>query len=112
MMVSATMTEAISAKVLVKASGLNSLPSAASMVKTGRKLDDGRGDRGQHRAADLAMRRGRSTSSRFSPGPASSRCRRMFSHDDDAHVDHGADGDGDAGERHDVGVDAERASSR
>src|SRR5699024_4005300 len=32
------MMEATSAKVLVKASGLNSFPSAATMVKTGRKL--------------------------------------------------------------------------
>ena len=35
--VSATMTEAIRAKVLVKASGLKSLPSGPVMAKTGRK---------------------------------------------------------------------------
>ena len=32
------MIDAINAKVLVYASGLNSLPSAASIVKTGKKL--------------------------------------------------------------------------
>ncbi len=37
-MVNATMTEAIRAKVLVKAKGLKSLPSAPIIVKTGRKL--------------------------------------------------------------------------
>ena len=34
----ATIKEEISAKVFVHARGLNSFPSAASMVKTGRKL--------------------------------------------------------------------------
>jgi hypothetical protein len=36
--VKATTTEAISAKVLVNARGLKSLPSAPVIVKTGRKL--------------------------------------------------------------------------
>ena len=38
MIVSATITEAIKAKVLVNARGLNNLPSAPIIVKTGRKL--------------------------------------------------------------------------
>ena len=37
-MARATMTDEIRAKVLVKARGLKSFPSAASIVKTGRKL--------------------------------------------------------------------------
>ena len=36
-MVIATIIEATKAKVLVRASGLNNLPSEASIVKTGRK---------------------------------------------------------------------------
>jgi len=38
MIVTATITDAIRANVLVKASGLNSFPSAPVIVKTGRKL--------------------------------------------------------------------------
>ena len=38
MIARATMTDAASANVLVKASGRNSLPSAAIIVNTGRKL--------------------------------------------------------------------------
>ena len=37
-MVIATTIEAIRAKVLVNANGLNSLPSAATIVNTGKKL--------------------------------------------------------------------------
>ncbi len=75
----ATMTDAASANVFVKARGRNSLPSAAIIVNTGRKLTT---------VVDTAVKTALATSfdarkmtwPRSSFGSASSKCLRMFSH--------------------------------
>ncbi len=74
----ATMTDAIRAKVLVKASGLKSLPSGPIMAKTGKKLTTVVAT-AVRTALPTSLDARKINSRRFSSGPASSRCFRIFS---------------------------------
>ena len=100
------MIEAVSAKVLVNASGLNSLPSGPVIANTGRKLMTVVATP-VSTASPPRRWRGRPPPAGLSAGSARSRWRRMFSHHDDPDVHHRADGDGDPREGDNVGVDAE-----
>ena len=77
-MVSATITDAAKANVLVNASGRNSLPSAPIIVNTGRKLTIVVAT-AVSTAPPTSLDARWITSSRFSSGRASSRCFKMFS---------------------------------
>jgi hypothetical protein len=73
----------------------------------GQEADDGRADRGQDRAADLA----RAAEHHFQPRLTGVRLLQVLEHvfgHDHAHVDDRADGDRDAGQRHHVGVHADQ----
>ena len=76
--VKATITEAIRAKVLVKARGLKSLPSAPVIVKTGKKLTMVV-ETAVRTAPPTSLAALKTTSSLLSSGAASSRCFRIFS---------------------------------
>ncbi len=114
------------AKVLVNASGLNSRPSCPSSVKTGRKdtvmMSSEKKSAGPTSLADSTTtspplrggehdgveRRG----ARRLAALGVDRTLEVLVHVLDHHdrgVDHGADGDRDAAERHDVGADADPA---
>ena len=96
------------AKVLVKASGLKSRPSCAVSEKTGMKLtvmtsSEKKSGRPTLFAAAM-MTRVRSRVVRLAPvlvAEMLQRLVRVLDHDD-RRIDHRADGDGDAAERHDV----------
>ena len=99
----------ISAKVLVKARGLKSLPSAPLHGEDWKEADHGGHYRGEDGATDLAAgvednlcgwRRG------VVMGCLAEAAETVFA-EHDPQVDDGADGDGDAGESDDVGVDVE-----
>lgn len=76
--VKATITEAIRAKVLVNARGLKSLPSAPVIVKTGKKLTMVV-ETAVRTAPPTSLAALKTTSSLLSSGAASSRCFRIFS---------------------------------
>ena len=95
------------ANVLVKASGPNSRPSCDSSVKIGRNdtvmMSSEKNSAGPTSAAASMRISVRGLSGRR----ALQMLVRVLDHDD-GRVDHGADGDGDAAEAHDVGADAEQ----
>ena len=119
------------ANVLVNASGLNSRPSCPSSVKTGRNETVMMSSEKKSAGPDFLRRLhhdlpalGRRSASPVSNDRAASavvaRLRvdgalEVLVHVLDHHdrrVDHRADGDGDAAERHDVGADADAAHAR
>ena len=107
-----SVTERIAAaaieKVLVKASGPNSRPSCASSVKIGMN-DTVMMSRLKNSAGPTSLAASMRISARgLSGSRALQMLMRVLDHDDGA-VDHGADGDGDAAEAHDVGAEAQPA---
>ena len=101
------MTDGDQGEGLGEGQRLEQLAFGADHGEDGQEADDG-GEHGrQHGAAHLAGRAEDHLQPVSSSGRASSRCLQDVLADDDAHVDHRADGDGDARQGHDVGVDAE-----
>ena len=96
------------AKVLVKASGLNSRPSCASSVKIGRN-DTVMISRLKNSAGPTSAAASISTSTRGLSGRGALQMLVGVLDHHDGGVDHRADGDGDAAEAHDVGADARAA---
>ena len=95
------------AKVLVKASGLNSRPSCASSAKIGRN-ETVMTSRLKNSAGPTSTAASISTSARGLSGRrALQMLVRVLDHDD-RRVDHRADGDRDAAEAHDVGAQAQQ----
>ena len=99
------------ANVLVKASGLNSRPSCASSAKIGRNETVMMSSE-KNSAGPTSLAASIRTSVRGLPGGrALQMLVRVLDHDDRG-VDHGADGDGDAAEAHDVGATARAHTCR
>ena len=98
------------AKVLVKASGENSRPSCASSVNTGRNetvmISSEKNSAGPT-SLQAAMMASVAARVAFGLQPLEMLVR-VLDHDDGG-IDHGADGDGDAAQAHDVGVHAQQA---
>ena len=102
----------IIARLLVKAIGWNSLPSRPLMAKTG--MNEIRMISTEKKIGRPTVRQARMTISRVSPRHRLVAevllevVRGVLDHDDGL-IDQDADGDGDAGQRHDVGLDVDDA---